>query len=144
MPFEWTDSLDNIDWEELSALFKVALGEKPAATLKTVFTNSRFRCFVKQDGRLVGAGRAVSDGIDVSYICDVALLPEVQGMGLGKQIVGRLLELSRGHKKIILYSVPGKEPFYSKFGFRRMKTAMAIFENQELATERGYLDIDPP
>lgn len=144
MPLEWTDSLDNIDWEELSALFKVALGEKPAATLKTVFTNSRFRCFVKQDGRLVGAGRAVSDGIDVSYICDVALLPEVQGMGLGKQIVGRLLELSRGHKKIILYSVPGKEPFYKKFGFRRMKTAMAIFENQELATERGYLDIDPP
>ncbi len=144
MPLEWTDSLDNIDWEELSALFRVALGEKSAATLKIVFTNSRFRCFVKQDGRLVGAGRAVSDGIDVSYICDVALLPEVQGMGLGKQIVGRLLELSQGHKKIILYSVPGKEPFYKKFGFRRMKTAMAIFENQELATERGYLDSDQP
>jgi predicted N-acetyltransferase YhbS len=68
------------------------------------------------------------------------VLPEYQGTGLGKQIVDKMLELSRGHKKIILYSVPGKEPFYRKFGFRRMKTAMAIFENQALAHERGYID----
>ena len=46
---------------------------------------------------------------------------------------------SKEHKKIILYSVPGKEPFYRKFGFRRMLTAMAIFENQAQALERGYV-----
>lgn len=139
MTVEWDDALDAVDWEELSALFKVALGEKPAATLKIVFGNSRFRVFARENGRLVGVGRALADGIDCSYICDVAVLPEYQGIGLGKQIVGRLLELSRGHKKIILYAVPGKEPFYKKFGFLRMKTAMAIFENQSLAQERGYL-----
>jgi len=50
------------------------------------------------------------------------------------------VELSRGHKKIILYAVPGKETFYRKFGFKRMRTAMAIFENQTLALERGYVD----
>jgi hypothetical protein len=44
-----------------------------------------------------------------------------------------------GHKKIILYAVPGKEPFYRKFGFLRMNTAMAIFENQQQQLERGYL-----
>jgi ribosomal protein S18 acetylase RimI-like enzyme len=143
MQLEWTDALDTVDWEELSALYRVApLGEKPAANLQIVFTNSTFRCFVKQEGRLVGVGRALADGIDCSYICDVAVLPAFQGTGLGKQIVGRLLELSRGHKKILLYSVPGKEPFYRKFGFKRMKTAMAIFENQALAVERGYLDDD--
>lgn len=62
-----------------------------------------------------------------------------QGTGLGKQIVGYLVEQSRGHKKIILYAVPGKEPFYRKFGFLRMTTAMAIFENQQQQLERGYL-----
>ena len=143
MPLDWTDSLDAVDWEELSALYRVApLGDKPAANLKIVFANSRFRCFVKQEGRLVGVGRALADGIDCSYICDVAVLPAFQGTGLGKQIVGRLVELSRGHKKILLYAVPGKEAFYKKFGFKRMKTAMAIFENQALAVERGYLDGD--
>jgi predicted N-acetyltransferase YhbS len=69
----------------------------------------------------------------------VAVLPSHRGTGLGRQIVGRLLERSRGHRKIILYAVPGKEPFYRQFGFKRMTTAMAIFENQALAQQRGYL-----
>jgi hypothetical protein len=33
-----------------------------------------------------------------------------------------------------------KEAFYRKLGFKRMSTAMAIFENQALALERGYLN----
>ena len=140
MALEWNDSLDTMDWESLSTLYRVApLGDKPAARLKTAFSNSLYRCFVYDDGRLVGAGRALADGVDCSYICDIAVMPDHQGTGLGKAIVGRLVELSRGHKKIILYSVPGKETFYRKFGFLRMKTAMAIFENQALAKERGYL-----
>lgn len=143
MALDWTDTLDLIDWDELSALYKVApLGDKPAANLKIVFSNSRYRCFVSEHGRIVGVGRALADGVDTSYICDVAVLPQYQGTGLGKQIVARLVELSRGHKKIILYAVPGKEPFYRKFGFKRMRTAMAIFEDQALAQERGYVDAD--
>jgi ribosomal protein S18 acetylase RimI-like enzyme len=94
---------------------------------------------VREDGRLVGAGRALADGVDCSYICDVAILPSHQGRGLGRQIVARLVELSRGHRKIILYAVPGKEAFYRKLGFMRMATAMAIFENQAEQLQRGYL-----
>lgn len=141
MTLEWSVELDQVDWDELSALFKVApLGDKPAASLKIVFANSQYRWFVREHGRLVGVGRALADGIDTSYICDVALLPEYQGRGLGKQIVGRLVEQSRGHKKILLYAVPGKEPFYRKFGFLRMTTAMAIFADSDVARERGYVD----
>jgi GNAT superfamily N-acetyltransferase len=136
----WSDSIEGLDWDELEALYRAApLGTKSAAGLKTVFTNSMFRCFVHEHGKLVGAGRALADGADCSYVCDVALLPSHQGLGLGKQIVARLVERSRGHKKIILYAVPGKEPFYRKLGFKRMTTAMAIFENQAQALERGYV-----
>ena len=137
----WSDSLDGLDWEELSALYRAApLGNKNAAGLKTAFTNSLFRCFVRDNGRLIGVGRALADGVDCSYLCDVALLPSHQGLGLGKQIVARLVERSRGHRKIILYAVPGKEAFYKKLGFKRMTTAMAIFDDQALALERGYLN----
>ena len=142
-PVEWTDALDTVDWDELSELYRVApLGTKLPAALRTAFGNSLYCCFVRDGGRLVGVGRALADGTDCSYICDIAVVPDYQGTGLGKQIVARLVELSRGHKKIILYAVPGKEPFYRKFGFLRMRTAMAIFENQALAMERGYLDAD--
>jgi ribosomal protein S18 acetylase RimI-like enzyme len=140
MPLTWTDSPADIDWHELYALYLAApLGNKPPAGLQTAFTNSMYRCFAFEGGQLVGAGRALADGFDCSYICDVAVLPSHQGTGLGKEIVERLVALSRGHRKIILYSVPGKEGFYRKFGFKRMTTAMAIFENQELQLQRGYL-----
>ena len=141
MSFMWSDAIDNVDWDELTALYRAApLGNKNPSGLKTAFSNSLFRCFAFDDGKLVGVGRALADGVDCSYICDVAVLPSHLGTGLGKEIVTRLVNLSQGHKKIILYSVPGKEPFYRKFGFRRMTTAMAIFEDQQLARERGYLD----
>lgn len=140
MTISWSDSLADVDWSELAELYRLApLGNKTPQGLRTAFGNSMFRCFAREDGRLVGVGRALADGVDCSYVCDVAVLPSHQGTGLGQQVVERLLRLSRGHKKVILYSVPGKEPFYRRFGFKRMTTAMAIFENQALAFERGYL-----
>ena len=141
MSLTWFNSIESLDWDELCELYRVApLGNKNPAELKIAFSNSRFVCYVREGERLVGVGRALADGIDCSYICDVAVLPEYQGTGLGKQIVSELVKLSSGHRKIILYAVPGKEPFYKKFGFRRMLTAMAIFENPALAKERGYID----
>jgi len=141
MTLEWRHSLEGIDWEELSRLYQAApLGNKQPDGLKLVFSNSMFKCFAYDDSRLVGVGRAMADGLDCSYICDVAVHPSHQGTGLGKEIVSRLVDLSKGHRKIILYAVAGKEPFYKRFGFRRMKTAMAIFENQAQAAERGLIE----
>ncbi len=140
MPISWTSNIESIDWQALEHLYRVApLGNKSAAHLKTVFTNSRFRCFAYEGTELVAAGRALADGADCSYICDVAVLPEHQGSGLGKEVVNRLVAASSDHKKIILYSVPGKEGFYKKLGFLRMLTAMAIFKDKEAAIARGHL-----
>lgn len=143
MTLLWSDALDGIDWHELAALYRAApLGDKRPESLQVAFGNSLYRCFVRDGGKLVGVGRVLADGVDCAYICDVALLPSHQGLGLGKQIVARLLELSRGHRKIILYAVPGKENFYRQFGFRRMSTAMAIFADPAQARAQGYLDED--
>jgi len=143
MTLEWKETIAEVDWAELSALYRAApLGDKSPQHLRTVFSNSMFTCLVYDGSRLVGAGRALADGADCSYICDVAVHPSHQGSGVGKEIVGRLVASSRGHRKIILYAVPGKEPFYRKFGFLRMKTAMAIFVNQHQQLERGYLTED--
>jgi ribosomal protein S18 acetylase RimI-like enzyme len=143
MAIVWTDTLDTVDWTELSDLYRKApLGEKSPERLKTVFSNSMFRRFAYEDGVLVAAGRALADGLDCSYICDVAILPSHQGRGLGNDLIAQLVELSRGHAKIILYAVPGKEAFYARHGFRRMTTAMAIFQDPAAATARGYLAQD--
>jgi len=129
-----------VDWDALSHLYKIApLGNKNPHDLQTVFTNSRYQCFVYDKGKIVGVGRALADGVDCSYICDVAIHPEYQGQGIGKAVVEKLMEFSRGHNKIILYANPGKEPFYAKLGFAKMNTAMAIFKNHSQALEWGLV-----
>jgi ribosomal protein S18 acetylase RimI-like enzyme len=141
MTLDWRHTLEALDWNELSRLYEIApLGNKKPADLQVVFSNSMFKCLVYEDSRLVGAGRAVADGLDCAYICDVAVHPEHQGAGLGKAIVSQLVEFSRGHRKIILYAVAGKEPFYKKLGFKRMRTAMAIFRNEQQALDGGLID----
>lgn len=140
MTIEWKYALENVDWEELSNLYLIApLGKKDPADLKIAFANSMFKCFVYDSGRMIAAGRALADGIDCSYICDVAVHPDYQGRGFGKEAVSQLMTLSEGHKKIILYAAPGKEPFYRKLGFKRMTTAMAIFANQAQALANGLV-----
>lgn len=141
MDFDWRYTQEGINWSELSNLYRIApLGEKKPADLQRVFSNSMFRCFVFDKDVLVGAGRGLADGRDCSYLCDVAVHPRYQGVGLGKAIVAKLVELSAGHNKIILYSAPGKENFYKQLGFKRLTTAMAIFEDQEKALAGRLID----
>jgi ribosomal protein S18 acetylase RimI-like enzyme len=140
----WEYDQINTNWQELSNLYKIApLGEKHAGDLQITFSNSMFKCFVYDDSRLVGVGRALADGVDTSYLCDIAVHPGYQGKGIGKSIVKKLLNLSKNHRKIILYANPGKEPFYRKLGFMKMNTAMAIFQDQDFALESGLVRESP-
>ena len=140
MNIKWKFNHNDVDWNELSNLYKIApLGDKKPDDLKVVFSNSMYKCFVYNEKTLVGVGRALADGFDCSYICDVAIHPDFQGRGIGKDIVNKLVEFSKGHKKTILYANIGKEPFYAKLGFAKMNTAMAIFKNQSQAIELGLV-----
>jgi ribosomal protein S18 acetylase RimI-like enzyme len=140
MTLDWIYSQDDVDWEELSSLYLAAgMGNKAPADIKTAFTNSMFKCFVYDSKRLIGVGRALADGFDAAYICDIAVHPDYQGRGIGKAIVLKLVELSKHHRKIILYAAAGKDTFYLKLGFKRMATAMAIFKNEAQALADGIV-----
>jgi GNAT superfamily N-acetyltransferase len=138
--YRWIDHIGDVDWDELSALYRVApLGEKPPAALRTVFSNSMFVRFIYSDDRLVGAGRALADGLDCAYIADVAVHPDHQGAGLGHDLIRRLLDAASGHRKIILYANPGTEGFYRRLGFLAMNTAMAVWSDPQAAVRSGIL-----
>lgn len=141
MALQWKQTVDGMDWHTLAAFYQaVPLGSKTADSVRISFSNSLHVCLVFDQGNLVGAGRVVGDGYDFAYLCDVAILPGYQGQGLGGEIVQFLLDQADYHQKILLYAVPGKEAFYQKFGFAKMKTAMARFANQPLAASRGYVE----
>jgi predicted GNAT family acetyltransferase len=98
-----------------------------------------FKTFVHCDGQLVGAGRALGDGLDCAYIADVAIHPDHQGMGQGTAIIRKLVSLASGHRKVMLYANPGREGFYAKLGFLPMNTAMAIWADTPGAISQGIL-----
>ncbi len=137
---QWIYDDKEVDFDEVSNLYKIApLSEKPPKQWQAIFQNSSFKCFIYDDGKLVGAGRVLSDGIDVSYICDVAIHPDYQGKKIGKAIMEKILEYSKDCNKIILFASVGKEPFYAKLGFDKLDTAMAIFKNRERVLEMGII-----
>ncbi len=145
--YSWVRDISSVDLDELSNLYRIApLGEKPPGALAVVFGNSIYACFVFSEG-LVGAGRALADGLDCAYIADVAVHPEHQGRGLGKAIIRDLMARCKDHRKIILYANPGTEEFYARLGFLRMNTAMGFWQDPTHAIETGLLravdEVDP-
>lgn len=71
-------------------------------------------------------------------IYDVAVLPEFQGRGLGRRIMESLLN-GLSMDTVLLYSVPGKQGFYEKFGFEPLLTGMARFQRRERMKALGYI-----
>ena len=106
---------------------------------KKAFANSHTRIFVFQNDRLIGFGRAISDGVYQAAIYDVAVIPEFQGRGIGTIIVKNILS-NLPSCNFILYTMPGKEDFYRKLGFRKMKTGMAVFKNADNMKLRGFTE----
>ena len=81
-------------------------------------------CFViaTLGDRIIGMGRAISDGVSDAYIQDVTVHPDLRGQGIGKAIIGKLVERLKadGLQWIGLISEPGYQGFYSSLGFAEM------------------------
>lgn len=79
---------------------------------------------VRDGGKAVGMIRVLSDGSYANFITDVMVIPEYQHKGIGTELMRRTMDFMRGTlqpgETIVLYlmSATGKEPFYTKFGFR--------------------------
>ena len=113
MMLQLTSELDTVDWANLVGVFERApLGTRDPNVLEQLFRNSQAQCFAYLDSQLIGAGRAIVESL-------------VQ---------------QAGASNVLLHSVPGKEEFYGAMGFRRLRTAMARFPNNERAADLGYLD----
>ena len=133
-------TVEGIDWAELATVYERApLGRRDPERLKRAYEQSYRVCFVFDRHQLVGAARMLSDGEYYAAIYDVVVLPEYQGCGIGTKMMTTLLaDLSVG--SIILFAVPGKEGFYKKLGFAKLKTGMGRFQNAQVMKDLGYIE----
>ncbi len=129
-----------VDWQNVSDTLKsVGMAHHEPQLHQRAFENSAVTVFVYQDGKLLGFGRAISDGAYQAALYDVAVLPEFQRKGIGTTILKSILARLQGCN-VILYASPGKEDFYRQLGLRRMLTGMALFTNQERMKQRGFTE----
>lgn len=130
----------NIDWNCVSETLKrVGMAYFEGEIHKKAFENSHTVVFVFDGDTLVGFGRAISDGIYQAAVYDIAILPEYQGKGIGRIVIDNITK-NLPQCNFILYASPGKEVFYEKMNFKKMKTGMALFLNQNKMHEKGFTE----
>lgn len=130
----------DIDWSYISDVLRdVGMAYFQGEIHKKAFENSYAVIFVFDDDKLIGFGRAISDGVYQSAIYDIAVLSEYEGKGIGRIIIENILKIIPEYN-VILYASPGKEKFYEKFNFRKMKTGMSLLLNAEKMQIRGFTE----
>jgi len=131
---------EDIDWEQVPRILaEVGMAHGSPDDHEIAFRNSSAVVFVYDGSTMVGFGRAISDGVKQAAIYDIAVLPAYQGKGFGRIIIDDLIKKLSGFN-ILLYANPGKDVFYERFGFRRMRTGMALFADPDEARRKGFID----
>ncbi len=140
MDIEVKFDCSGVDWKIVSdTLRDVGMAYFEPGLHRRAFKNSYVTVFIYHEKRLIGFGRAISDGAYQAAIYDVAVIPDFQKKGLGNTIMENIID-RLPQCNIILYATPGKEGYYIKHGFRKMRTGMANFSNAEKMAEKGFTD----
>jgi ribosomal protein S18 acetylase RimI-like enzyme len=103
----------DIDLDQLTILFNAVGWERRTADrdrLAQLVRGSMFVVSAWEGDRLVGFARAISDGAANAYISTVAVLPDYQKRGIGREIIRRLIA-DRDGIQFVLHSAHAY-PFY--------------------------------
>jgi ribosomal protein S18 acetylase RimI-like enzyme len=140
MEVELRTDCSGVDWAAVSeTLERVGMAHRAPEMHRKAFEASHTAVFAYSDNKLVGFGRAISDGAYQATIYELAVIPEFQRQGIGNQLMKAILA-RLPNCNVILYAAPGKEDFYRKLGLRKMKTGMALFQNAAAMEEKGFTD----
>lgn len=103
--------------------------------IESILKNSTHIVFALHNNKVIGVGRALSDGVFNAAIYDVIVRPDYQNLKIGSRIVNDLLVQIGDVSCIHLISTSGKLDFYRKQGFSKLKTGMAIYQSEKLKSE---------
>ncbi len=140
MKYKIVKSCENIDFSQVCELLHFyGLSNLDVDTQEKVFKNSYAVVFLLDGKKIIGVGRAISDGICQAALYNLAVRDEYRGNGLGKVIVDYLLKQVEGCN-VILYTHPKYIGLYEHWGFSRLKTAYAIYIDEEHYREEGFIE----
>ncbi|MED3089859.1 GNAT family N-acetyltransferase [Bacillus toyonensis] len=107
---------ESLEWNSLN----LTLNE-----LEQMCKQSWYVIYAFDDKELVGMGRIISDGVITGVICGVCVLPKYQSIGIGKEIVERLIQHCEQNKVIPqLMCVEKLQSYNESIGFEVFSVGM--------------------
>ena len=122
---EIREGLDGLTPARIATLYRRAPLLRPVDDLERVwamYENASLVLTAWFEGRLVGVARVLTDGELYSLLCDLAVEPDVQRLGVGRQLIEALQEKCRGTALVLLGSEISST-YYAKIGFKRAENA---------------------
>jgi ribosomal protein S18 acetylase RimI-like enzyme len=94
---------------------------RSAGDLRRMLRGSEAAVSAWRDGRLVGFGRATSDGAYRAVLWDVVVARDLEGQGLGRRLVETLLAMPpvASAERVYLMTTNSSD-FYERLGFREV------------------------
>ena len=107
------------------------LSEKSEAASIRSLPNTTYGVSLLRDGKVVGMGRIVGDGACFHFVVDIAVDPELQGLGLGKRIMDALDAWLRANAlptaHVSLFADGDAKHLYEKYGFAQSAKSVGMF-----------------
>jgi predicted N-acetyltransferase YhbS len=80
----------------------------------------------RDNGKLVGVSRAVTDFAYCCYLSDLAVDTAYQHQGIGKQLISATHEAAGDATALILIAAPAAEAYYPKIGMKHLHSCWSF------------------
>ena len=86
--------------------------------------------YAYDQGKLIGTGKVISDGIINGYLCGLGVDPDYRSKGIGTKISKLLVERCKNEELHIQFFCEERlVPFYERMGFEVYEIGMKVKEN---------------
>ena len=124
-PLSFREGLDGLTPERILMLYRRAPLLRPVNDPKRIwqmFEKSSLVITAWHENQLVGIARVLTDGVINSYLCDLAVEPDVQGLGVGKALIKQVVDRCNG-TELLLRDSDISTGYYERLGFKRVSNA---------------------
>lgn len=127
---------ENLDASEfLEVLNNSTLGERRPVDdperIKQMVENANLIVTARQNGKLVGVARSVTDFVYCTYLSDLAVDVANQKQGIGKELI-KQTKLAAPQANLILLSAPAAVNYYPKIGMDKHEACFLLRDVNKL------------
>ena len=134
MPITYQETTSGIRANDLQGFF-VGWPNRPSPEghLKILNGSDHVVLALSENRRVVGFVTAITDGVSCAYIPYIEVLPEWQRLGIGTELMTRMLEKLKTLYAVDLVCDEDVQGFYEKLGFvERRGMTIRNYESQRL------------